>query len=331
MRNLLVWAIVVFTAFFCGKKKDELFIRGTVGEIASGKVYLQKFENKMFQLIDSAEIKDGKFSISKTDVQLPEIYGLSLSSNPLDGQLFVFLDKKPVTIRLDSSSYYSNSVVTGSELQDLFSEYRKQKPVHVDEFIKAHPKSLVSAYVLYRDFSYQLSREEILSNIQLLDPALWDTQYVKVLKDLTATLEIVGIGKPAPDFTENDTEGNPVKFSEYLGKGYVLIDFWASWCGPCRMENPYVVQAYNKYKNKGFTIFSVSLDKNKEAWLKGIEEDGLTWTHVSDLLFWNSKPAKLYGIRAIPANYLIDKNGIIVAKNLRGKELDRLLGELLKK
>jgi len=136
--------------------------------------------------------------------------------------------------------------------------------------------------------------------------------------------------KKAPDFTANDTEGKPVHFSEKL-KGYTLVDFWASWCGPCRRENPNIVAAYKEFHDKGFNIIAVSLDKKKENWIKGIQDDKLTWTHVSDLLFWNSAVAKLYGVRAIPANYLVDSKGTIIAKNLHGEELQSTLKSLLDK
>lgn len=108
----------------------------------------------------------------------------------------------------------------------------------------------------------------------------------------------------------------------------MLIDFWASWCRPYRKENPNVVKAYNQYKDKGFDVFAVSLDKNKNAWVAAIEKDSLTRTHVSDLLFWDSAPAKLYGVRGIPSNLLIDKNGVIVAKNIKGEELQKTLNEI---
>ena len=136
-------------------------------------------------------------------------------------------------------------------------------------------------------------------------------------------------GDEAPDITLADATGKKVALSSLRGK-YVLIDFWASWCGPCRMENPNVVRVYNTYKDKGFTIYSVSLDNSKDNWLAAIQKDGLTWTnHVSDLKGWQSEGAALYAVKGIPATFLIDKNGVIIGKNLRGQALEKKLAELI--
>lgn len=137
------------------------------------------------------------------------------------------------------------------------------------------------------------------------------------------------LNKPAPEFTLPDVSGKPVSLSSFKGK-YVLVDFWASWCMPCRRENPHVVKAYQQFKDKNFTVLGVSLDQEKDAWVKGIKDDKLTWTHVSDLKFWESMVVPMYNIQGIPYNVLLDPNGIVVAENLRGAELENKLREFLK-
>lgn len=143
-------------------------------------------------------------------------------------------------------------------------------------------------------------------------------------------LKTTAVGQPAPEIALPNPEGQVVKLSSMKGK-YVLVDFWAKWCGPCRQENPNVVKIFNKYKDKGFTVFGVSLDRNKEDWLKAIREDNLTWTQVSDLKFWQSEAAKTYSINAIPFSLLLDPNGVIIAKNLRGQALENKLAEIFDK
>ena len=325
MKKIILSVVAALAIVSCAEKTN-LSISGTVEGVETGKVYLQRFDNKMYFVIDSATIRNGKFSFA-LNAEIPEVYGLTLDTS--GSTYMLFLDGNPTTVFLDSAQFYRNTRVEGSALQALFMEYRQMRNVSIDEFIRQHPASLVAAYVLYRDFPHRLSQDEIRANIDLLDPSLHNTQYVRVLEDLIKTLDIIGIGKPAPDFTLNTPDGIPVKLSDKLGDGYLFLDFWASWCGPCRREKPNVVAVYNEYKDKGLDILGVALDHTLESWIEAIENDKLTWTHVSDLQFWNSSAAALYGVRVIPSNFLIDKNGIIVAKNLRGEDLGITIGSFL--
>lgn len=308
---------------------QPLQVRGQVKDVNEGTIYLQRFDNKIFHTLDSAQIKDGKFHF-QTPVKLPELYGLTLDKDQTP--FYIFLEDNPVYVNLDTSAYYRKTKVNGSKAQDRLLDYKsRQGNLEIADFIKEDPASIATAFILYRYFAYRLTPSEIRDYTQLLDPSLQNTQYVTILNDLANTQETVLPGNKAPDFSSTAPDGRTVKFSDHLGKGYVLLDFWAAWCGPCRKENPHVVEAYKTYKDKGFTVFGVSLDKSKAAWLKAIETDGLTWTQVSDLTFWNSKAAAVYGVRSIPSNFLIGPDGSIVARNLRGDDLEKKLAELLGK
>lgn len=324
----LAAALLTLSAAVNAQDLTALQVKGTVPGGASGYVYLQKFDNKNFNTVDSVRIENNKFEF-RTPVQLPELYGITLKRDQLP--LYVFLDKGPIQVQLDSADYYRNSVVSGSALQDQFTSFKKEKDVKISDYIKAHPKSLVTAYLLYRNYAYRLTAAEIEANVKLLDPSLANTPYVVFLKEFTGVLNKVAVGKKAADFSAKSPEGQTISLSGiYTKHKYTLVDFWASWCQPCRKENPNVVAAFEQFKGKGFTVFGVSLDKNSESWVQAIKADHLNWPQISELSYWNSIIAKDYGVRAIPANFLVDENGIIVARNLRGEELPKKLAELLK-
>lgn len=215
-------------------------------------------------------------------------------------------------------------------LDKRYEAIEAEQKIVYSQFIKSMPKSLVALDALKSFGGYAPEYGEVKPVFDGLSDGVKNSkagqEYAATLNRIKAT----SVGELAPDFTQADTLGKAVSLHDFKGR-YVLVDFWASWCGPCRAENPNVVKNYNEYKGKNFTVLGVSLDRPnaKDAWLRAIHKDNLTWTHVSDLKFWDNEVAKQYGIRAIPQNFLIGPDGKIVAKNVRGEELGKKLAEVL--
>lgn len=339
-------------------------ISGTVSGADGKKLYL--FDDTDNTPDDSATLKNGQFSFTIKETKEPSVHALILEG--MDYPLLFVPDATPQQITISADKYPIASAVKGNDNTKALQEYQlkfqpliaraqalnteasgiasddeaakeafRKKAAGFSEdvvntgrtFIQQHPKALASLWMLINELRPRLQPDEFERLFTGLDKSLQTSKYGQSVNQYIKQLRLSGVGAMAEDFAQNDVDGKPVKLSSFRGK-YVLVDFWASWCGPCRQENPTVVKAFNKFKNKNFTILSVSLDEDKTRWLRAINQDGLSWTHVSDLQGWNNGVAVQYGIRSIPANFLVDPQGRIVARNLRGVALEAKLNEILK-
>jgi len=228
-----------------------------------------------------------------------------------------------------SSLYRAKDEAGMKQLVPKFRELEDQMNQVNKEFIKQNPNSPYAIFALNEIAGYDIDAAVVEPLFKSLPVTTQQSASGKMLADKIAIAKKTGVGMYAMDFTQNDTADVPVALSSFRGK-YVLVDFWASWCGPCRAENPNVVKVFNRYRDKGFTVLGVSLDRpgQKEKWMNAIHDDQLYWTQVSDLKFWDNAVAKQYGIEAIPQNYLLDPQGKIIAKGIRGDELEKKLGEI---
>lgn len=335
-------------------------------EINDSYIYLSRRLSGSWENIDSALFFKGRDILFKGELKSPEVLYLRLENT--EKPVPFFAENSEIIILPDFETP-QNTIVEGSSVQkelelyeSIFTELNVEQDLVYQEYLNArkekdeermkkiiakfdgfsekememnkayisnHGDSYVSPYIIKSKMYYTLSLDELKNLVYGLDFSISNSIYVQQLKEHISVLEKVSIGQKFTDFELPTPGGDMKSLSNVVGKNYVLIDFWASWCGPCRRENPNVVRIFNEYQDKGFDIYGVSFDTSRDNWLKAIDDDKLKWHHVSDLNGWASAAGKLYGINSIPHTVLLDPDGTIVARNLSSEELEKKLAEFL--
>lgn len=362
MKKLFAFLIPLFILASCGEKKFT--ITGQIEGKDSGEVVLKKLVNSRPVDIDTAKIESGKFVftgkveggammfiITDENKALPPFfvensnvkvtaYNDSLQKSVVKGsaatELFqVYMDEMNRTNEYMRKEYkkFQEARMTGDSdkvevAKTEFEAARDNMMLFVRNFVRDNMSSPVTPLIVKDILAPSLKANELDSILQAFSPKIKETQYCKELSTKVAGMLKLSIGAQAPELEGKSPEGKVIKLSDFKGK-FVLIDFWASWCQPCRRENPNVVKMYNEFKDKGLEILGVSLDQDEAKWKEAIKADGLTWPQISDLKAWGSELAAKYEIKGIPATFLLDKEGKIVAKNLRGQALVDKMKELM--
>lgn len=332
----------------CVVKKGKFELKGTYSE---PDFYLIKFDNQSFiyLIVDST---DNDIEITADRQNLAQTYSVEGSKQSNILRKLVVHNTRSI-MRVDTLSRIYQKNQNSPNLDSIKSILDKSyQTIYADEkaflesYIEENNGNLAGFMALFQQLgprNYLFSTKNDMKYYEMVDKGLSsnypNSKHAKQLHTTVLQAKAqsqqqqmqqsgVGVGSMAPEISYPDPEGNTQSLSSLKGK-YVLVDFWASWCRPCRQENPNVVANYKKYHPKGLEIFQVSLDKSKQSWVKAIKDDGLgDWTHVSDLQVWKSEPARLYGVQSIPSNFLLDKDGKVIAKNLRGKDLGNKLLEI---
>lgn len=338
-------------------------IKGSVDGAANGDtVLIQEVANNALMPTDTAVIVNGEFVFEgKQDSAIARY--ITYINNGKQYMTDFFLENGNMNVKLGENSTVNGTVNNDAyqdfkndlmafqkeygaiieSLQDttINEEQRKSKMEELNNKSKEMTGKIASAIDknynnlvglhLVKNFGFDLSIEEVEPVLNKLDAKFQSDPTVVQLKEFVKKTKATAVGQKFIDFTMKTPEGKEVKLSDYVGKSkYVLVDFWASWCGPCRAEMPNLIKTYTNYKNKGFQIVGVSLDQNAEAWQNAIKEMKMTWPQMSDLKGWQCEGAQLYAVTGIPFTVLINQEGVIVEKGLRGEELDAKLAELLK-